>query len=41
MKIIMIDGEKQRTPIDVYEHFSRELGFGPYFGKMQMLYMNL
>lgn len=33
MKIIMIDGEKQRTPIDFYEHFSRELGFGPYFGK--------
>lgn len=33
MKIIMIDGEKQRTPIDIYDHFSRELSFGPYFGK--------
>lgn len=33
MKLIIIDGEKQTTPIDIYEHFSRELGFGPYFGR--------
>ncbi|MFJ5510541.1 barstar family protein [Pectobacterium jejuense] len=33
MKIIVIDGDKQKSPNDIYEHFSRELGFGPYFGR--------
>ncbi|MER3383878.1 barstar family protein [Pectobacterium aroidearum] len=33
MKLIVLDGEKQKTPHDIYDHLSQELAFGPYFGR--------
>lgn len=33
MKLIVLDGEKQKTPNDIYDHLSQELAFGPYFGR--------
>ncbi|WP_338803669.1 barstar family protein [Xenorhabdus griffiniae] len=32
MKEITLDGNKQKTPIEVYQLFSEEFDFGPYFG---------
>ncbi|MEQ9890073.1 barstar family protein [Pectobacterium aroidearum] len=33
MKLIILDGDKQKTPHDIYDHLSQELAFGPYFGR--------
>ncbi|MEQ9940710.1 barstar family protein [Pectobacterium aroidearum] len=33
MKLIVLDGEKQKTPNDIYDYLSQELAFGPYFGR--------
>ncbi|MBP1016105.1 MULTISPECIES: barstar family protein [Serratia] len=32
MRKIILDGNKQTTPMDVYRFFSNEFDFGPYFG---------
>ncbi|TQI80076.1 RNAse (barnase) inhibitor barstar [Serratia fonticola] len=32
MKKIILDGNKQKTPMDMYRFFSDEFDFGPYFG---------
>ncbi|AOR63364.1 barstar family protein [Pectobacterium wasabiae] len=33
MKLITLDGEKQKTPTDIYDYFSQKFDFGPYFGR--------
>ncbi|MBA0219862.1 barstar family protein [Pectobacterium brasiliense] len=33
MKVIILDGDKQKTPNDIYDFFSKEFDFGPYFGR--------
>lgn len=32
MKKIIIDGYEQKTPLDLYQFFSNQFDFGPYFG---------
>lgn len=33
MRKVVLDGLKQKTPMEIYQYLAKEFDFGPYFGK--------